>query len=123
MSREYYVNPEAHNNPRQSDILEDLERWMSLYNMDKMIHVVPTPKTEEYTKGVIAGAILARVIITTTGRGTAAAGREGASAGTNSGGRGGGEGEFLVEMLKWSSSHTQTNGPVNITNIQTQKCW
>jgi hypothetical protein len=23
-------------------------------------------------------------------------------------------------MLKWSSSHTQTNGPVNITNIQTQ---
>src|SRR5919206_3607495 len=69
MIGEYYVNPEAHNNPRRSDILEDLERWMSLYNMDKMIHVVPTPKTEEYTKGVIAGAILARVIITTTGKG------------------------------------------------------
>jgi hypothetical protein len=34
-----------------------------------MIHVVPTPKTEEYTKGAIAGAILARVIITTTGKG------------------------------------------------------
>ncbi|MDQ3884215.1 MAG: hypothetical protein M3239_02075, partial [Thermoproteota archaeon] len=26
MSGEYYVNPEAHNNPRQSDILEDLEK-------------------------------------------------------------------------------------------------
>jgi hypothetical protein len=113
LSGEYYVNPEAHNNPQKSAKLEELENWISLYNMDRIIHTVPTHQIEEYTRGLIVSALLDGVIIT---KGIAAARNSGEGENLQKKEPDKPNEEFLVEMLKWSS--IQPNGSVIITNVQ-----